>query len=515
MKKIIVLSFLSLVFFLVHCSVEKKEKEKAPEIELVNVSGNIKLPADLLTQSEPPFDVAKEAGVLEHAIFAWREIISLSWKSTYTEAVPQRGTPDPSWNYSQGTPTDPLVWETFAHRTEYRPKGDIITRPYDSQPNYTFINNTEVDWNGIDQADHFVMLDEDNEIGSCYVFTEPNITKSEVTDNSHLVMYMAKTNRAEYDYRKQYFNDSISIATASNRVASDKTNDYAILKDISLYNSPDPSDPCGSAHFGEQGLIVFPCSDEASSTHGAMEIKTAWRPLTGNDNRSEFLVREAVSFTENSSGVSVAQVDEYVLIGIHIIHKTNNFRHFFIATWEHNSVESYGYQYVVNPPSPSPAEDFKVLPVERHDDSDGAHSRILETYNAISTAVQAKIKAANPGNFLANYRLTGFQSDVYPNASLADRKQKMPAYYLANLVIESDDQLTDFSGSFAAPYSDQKNIVAGGQYMTSGGCSGCHGQAQLGGTDFSFITDVGVDKPVPEPDKIYLSPVQLRKVLNQ
>lgn len=169
----------------------------------------------------------------------------------------------------------------------------------------------------------------------------------------------------------------------------------------------------------------------------------------------------------------------------------------------------------MNPPSPSPREDFKVLPVERHDDSDGAHSRILETYTVISDAVQAKIREANPGNFLANYRLTGFQSDVYPNASLADRKQKMPAYYLANLVIESDDQLTNFSGSFAAPFSNERNIVAGGQHITSGGCSGCHGQAQLGGTDFSFITDVGLDKPVPEPDKIYLTSVQLDTIFNR
>ena len=40
--------------------------------------------------------------------------------------------------------------------------------------------------------------------------------------------------------------------------------------------------------------------------------------------------------------------------------------------------------------------------------------------------------------------MTGFQSDVHPDLTLSERKKKMPAYYLANLIIESDDNLSNF-----------------------------------------------------------------------
>ena len=82
------------------------------EVDTLNTPANnnsyIQLPEDLLNQIEPPFDVAKNSTVLDYAIFAWREIIALSWKSTYSKDQPIRATPDPSWSYEQGTPDAPF-----------------------------------------------------------------------------------------------------------------------------------------------------------------------------------------------------------------------------------------------------------------------------------------------------------------------------------------------------------------------------------------------------------------------
>lgn len=470
----------------------------------------VNLPADLLDGKYPPYDLAPNSSVLDNAIFAWKEMIALSWQSTYTSSVPQRETPDDTWSYADGTSTKPLVWETFAHRVEYRPKGDVLTKPFDSTPSYPFVNTDQINWNGLDQSQYFVVLDEDNEIGSCYVFANPAITK--VTDQENLIMYMAKANRVEYDYRKKYFNSSAALHAAINK--AEKNID--LLKEISTYQDASGSDPCGSAYYGDQGVIVLPCSDEASQTRGMMEIKTAWRPLTSQDNPAEFLVRDAVTFQEVINGTDtsyVATVNQYVLLGMHIIHKTNNYRHLFIATWEHNSLEGYGYKYALD--NNNGQAEAELQDVMRHDDSDGAHSRSMETYGAISDAVQAQIKAANPDNpnFLANYRLTGFQSDVYVDATLADRKTSMPTYYLANLVIESDKTLADFSGSsIGNPHDQGNNLVAHGKFITSGGCSGCHGAgAQVNrGTDFSFLNDFA-GKPIDVPDPFRLPDYKIVK----
>ncbi|MEO0725136.1 MAG: hypothetical protein AAFZ63_11385 [Bacteroidota bacterium] len=511
--KLQLISFtLLIVFALPNCGDSNitGETEEAPLEEEVAEAPPIELPADLLDGMYPPYDLATNSSVLDNAIFAWKEMIALSWKSTYTASVPQRETPDSDWSYSDGTPSAPLVWETFAHRVEYRPKGDVLTKPYDSTPSYPFVNTDQIDWNGLDQSQYFVMLDEDNEIGSCYVFANPNITS--VTNQDNLVMYMAKANRVEYDYRKTYFNSTPALMAAIKKAEKN----IPLLEEISTYEDASGSDPCGSKHYGAQGVIVLPCSDEASQTRGMMEIKTAWRPLTDSDNAKEFLVREAVTFSEviNGSDTSyVAQVDQYVLLGMHIIHKTNNYRHLFIATWEHNSLEDYGYKFALDNAGVAAQE---LQGVKRHNDSDGAHSRSMDTYGPISDAVQAQIKAANPDNpnFLANYRLTGFQSDVYVDETLANRKTSMPTYYLANLVIESDSTLADFSGSsIGNPHDQGNNLVAHGKFITTGGCVGCHGAgAQVNrGTDFSFLNDFA-GKPIDVPDPYRLPEYKIAKI---
>ena len=499
--------FYSLLFLalLTNCGGNNSTQEEStpPEGEELVTTPQVTLPADLLDGSIPPYDVAKNASVLDNAIFAWREIIALSWQSTYTQAIPVRATPDTEWNYTKGTPVGPLVWETYAHRIEYRPKGDVITKSFDSPPSYDFVPpvGNSIDWNGIDPSSNFVVLDEDNEIGSCYIFTDPNVTMA--SNGASLVMYMAKVNRTEYDFRRKNFNSSSLLQNALNQIAPPKgSKNVEKLKEISLYSDPTGADPCGAMHYAGQGVLVFPCSDQASQKQGVIEIKTAWRPLTASDDRTKFLVRNAVSFTKDvvrpADTVYRAQQNEYILLGMHIIHKTNNFRQFFIATWEHNSLESFGYKFAYES---NDTFEVKVLPVARHDDSDGAYSRNMETYGAISDAVQAKIKAANPDNFLANYRLTGFQSNLYPDLPLADRKTTMPTYYLANLVIESDTTLADFSGSsIGSPSDNGINITTDGKLITTGGCSGCHGAgAQQKGSDFSFLNDF-IGKPIPVPD---------------
>ena len=107
------------VFGLFNCGGDTANngESTAPSVEEeVTETSPIELPDDLLDGMYPPYDLATNSSVLDNAIFAWKEMIALSWKSTYTSSVPQRETPDASWSYADGTPSTPLVWETYAHR---------------------------------------------------------------------------------------------------------------------------------------------------------------------------------------------------------------------------------------------------------------------------------------------------------------------------------------------------------------------------------------------------------------
>src|SRR5437588_54023 len=56
------------------------------------------------------------------AAFAWQQFLALCWQSDYNTTSCSRGAPDTSWNFSMAYKQgQPLVWETYAHRSELRP----------------------------------------------------------------------------------------------------------------------------------------------------------------------------------------------------------------------------------------------------------------------------------------------------------------------------------------------------------------------------------------------------------
>ncbi|MEL6973342.1 MAG: hypothetical protein AAFO02_24485, partial [Bacteroidota bacterium] len=83
--KLQLISFtLLIVFALPNCGDSNitGETEEAPLEEEVAEAPPIELPADLLDGMYPPYDLATNSSVLDNAIFAWKEMIALSWKST-------------------------------------------------------------------------------------------------------------------------------------------------------------------------------------------------------------------------------------------------------------------------------------------------------------------------------------------------------------------------------------------------------------------------------------------------
>ena len=66
-------------------------------------------------------------------------------------------------------------------------------------------------------------------------------------------------------------------------------------------------------------------------------------------------------------------------------------------------------------------------------------------------------------------------------------KHDKSCFFLANIVIETNEELQNFTGSIAATAKGVKNTWSGGSHVNMGECMGCHGVAQGSGVDFSFL----------------------------
>ncbi len=122
------------------------------------------------------------------------------------------------------------------------------------------------------------------------------------------------------------------------------------------------------------------------------------------------------------------------------------------------------------------------------------------------------LAAANAGGPWQYYKLVNVQWRPF-NPDQIDRTDpnapnNEATFNLANIVVETNNTLQQFQGALIANGPDagvktsfnnaggtfnNVHIVGPGQYQAfnMGGCMGCHGNAQVAGTDFSFILNFG------------------------
>jgi hypothetical protein len=436
--------------------------------------------------ARPPHDLAAGASPKQLAEFAWAEFFALNWQSAYTPQNPKRDIPDLSWSFSN--PDAPLVvWETYAHRTELRPYSGA-RKPFDSQPTYTYGRKIGPAPNpsGIVTSFHlFDNLDENSEIGSCNMYGQVNSGKP-------MVLYQAKVNREEYDYiaGSNRLNTQDSLTAATTRTARH-------IKADSAYYQPKPGQRYSTCDC-PPGVVCLPCgSARPGGRTGTIEIKSAWRQLTPQEDASRFVTRTVLYYkpvitskllpngtTVRDTAAGYAN-GRFALIGLHIIHKTENYPDFVFATWEHVGVEKQhmGYQLLNGkgyPTGPLQAPFARLHPIST-------------VANQATAAAHRKLRALNPKSAWLNYRLVGVQGTPTNDSTALN-------FFLANYVVESDKTLADFHGSgIGTPHDHKPNTLYQGRRLSVGGCQGCHGVAQRGGSDFSFLLD-NVGKPVFAPD---------------
>lgn len=417
----------------------------------------------------PPIELDSNATPEQLVSFAWNEFLALNWKSSYS-ANGKRDYPDTSWSYTADSLPFPdlVVWETYAHRTELRPYSDTM-QPFDNPPHYSF-GDKLYPQNAQTSFTLFNNLDENNEIGSCNVFAHVNKYQQQ-----YQVLYQAKANRQEYDYLYNNYPTKARLLAATTHTGN-------LLQDsLSAYYAAGAPCDCEPG----KNIVCLPCGGSQDAGQGTMEVKTAWRRLTAEDDPSRFFTRNVITYT--TQGDSIIYVNDiYGLIGLHIIHKTRNYPAFVFATFEQVDVEQANMGLVLlnskgTDSGPLQADYKRLHPV-------------TDIANASTQYVHDQLKERNPRSIWQYYRLTGVQGKPTNDKTSFN-------YFLANYVIESDSTLANFhGGGFGTPFNDSANLVYQGQRITMGGCQGCHGVAQqrVGG-DFSFLMDT-VGKPVHKPD---------------
>ena len=460
-----------------------------------------------------PSDLATGLSHSDYATFAWRSFFALN--NTAAAPLPaNRGVGNPASSFADSGKVpkspSPLLWQTFAHRTELFPAGSQKntaggpTRPFGSDPQYSYIQFPQ----GIRLApgatfNHYNNLDEATQIGQNAIFfpvNPPNVAKTGgdyAPSNDSQILFEAKANPVVYEYAK------------------------------GLTSFPDTN-------------VVLP--------DGAVEVKATWRKLADIpvQNRGRYHTATVVTYKGLDSD-PVAQNEDYALVALHIIHKTPNYPTFVFATFEHedaltlpdgksptglyyianyNKIDYPGFD-INNPPTATFSDGNKTYTVSLpkagavanasldppvYSGSNGIPEgqagpiRVVQplTMDVEVAAVNNQVKQLMDGSGEFNnsvwkhYRLKGVQA--IPSSTQTD-----PDYYLANIMVESSQpgiQLFRGSNIFPIPNNNtltnarnQPNIKVpdydhSTQSLTMGGCMGCHGIAQSSlKQGFSFLFD--------------------------
>jgi len=444
--------FLAVILIFSQCNLSTSKKD-------LSDSGGF----NIALSSTVPSDLPANANDSLLATFAWNEFFALNWKASYgKDGV--RDHPDSTWNYGNDKspfPSGEVVWETYAHRDEARPFNGAI-QPFNNAPHYNYSTSFIPDSNASFKL--FDNLDEANEIGSCNLFAHASGGSTH-----YQVLYQAKVNSLEYNYVLSNYPQKAALKAARAVNANN-------IDSISNHT-------CNPQYI--KGSFCLPCGSLGTPTQpGAIEVKTAWRLLTPTENAATYFTRKVITYSQASPGAPIHyQNKTYALIGIHIIHKTQNYPAFTFSTFEHVNVEndSMYYQLIIGKDVGQLIPSKRLHPI----------SAIADSATAVAHRL---VVAQNPKSVWQYYRLTGVQGKPIDYS----KSQSDANFFLANFVIETDSTLANFNGSgIGMPHNHLPNTHYMGNFISMGGCQGCHGVAQKAGSDFSFIM---VQDSINSPD---------------
>ncbi|MDY8138131.1 hypothetical protein [Aquimarina sp. 2201CG5-10] len=506
----------------------------------------INTPTDAITFSnQVPNGPEKNATKDELYTFAWKQFAALNWPAQTPNKYVERSTPsnhaDSSFysveqKSSENMDLPLVVWSTFASKAEmFGPKyntsknkqlpawKDIYTPSYSYSDQPTSLSSTPSS-----KYTLFNNLDENDEIGEAKVYGGSG--KGSKTGGNQ-ILYEAKVNQVEYDYIREFKLQNKDIVQHWSANTKSKLNKFG--------------GTCKTEEASREAVICFPCAD--TSSEGVIEIKAAWRALTNKDKADRFYTKQVIVYEEVKGKIKYTN-KIYALVGLHIIRKTKHHPTLIFTTFNHvdninngiyyeNTLSDQGkHQYYKKDKTghPKPYTDAingvsnpqYTIPsgYQSVKNQDEIHT-IPTDLTAFNKKIQKQISGKNKKSVWQYYELLGVQAIPvdYDNITIENIKTTYSSYYLANDVIETDYTLRKFTGTFGPRgvgillETDNITVASNPDLVTPielppkryamGGCMGCHGNAQQGGTDFSFLLGGGpLQKPAVLDYSITTSP---------
>lgn len=255
---------------------------------------------------------AANASLEQAAAFAWQEFIALNWPAKLQNGQPgDRDTPASDCAFGDpACAARPLTWQTF------RGKAEIFNllptrQPYDALPTYQGVYATSiascVGPQPKGQAP-WVNLDETDQITLDAMYSGVGLTSAPGNSSPQLVRFLAKANRAEYNY-----------ATLINAVQAYPTAlRTATINYLQKVGNPPP---------GGTSMVSLP--------NNTIEIKAGWRQLNPQkEDVTRFHTATVRYYEPNNAGGQCYRDAVWGMVALHIIQKTPSAPYFIYASFE-------------------------------------------------------------------------------------------------------------------------------------------------------------------------------------
>ncbi len=542
-------------------------------------------------RADKPYDLPPKGSRPQHtlteaSVFAWQQFIALTWPAKAQDGTfGSRDEADTTRRYGQKGSTGQVVWETFRHKVEAFPgQGDpngYVNDPstdygYDAGIRYVYPPNPKLPASGeVEPATGQPAtdppannLDEVNEILLCNMHA--GISQGRV-------LYEARVNRELYRYVAEHGlwqqTETLPGQMRANTAFNLTVDDPANLK---------------------RPFIDLPSSDPSAQQLGSIEIKAAFRKLAEEEDADRFYTNRIRYYVEEGDEIRYKE-EEWALIALHIIHKTESSPAFVYTSFGHidNILDTEGErveepdglikskyrnqtpflpELAIEESIPGKGQEVSIvgtgaLPGDskqlyyqnigafKHGITVpvGINRRLFEISSevrAVNRAAHRAIQSYDEDAVWRNYKLVNVQSQTLP--SFVDRADvdnlsldHKASYYMANIVVETNVPLQQFSGGlspgdtamgferagntdfflasrsgrFLPNASIRQPRVAGEpiantfvrdgapagklwRRLNMGGCLGCHGgQGQTVGGDFSVLVARGRTLGPETPDE--------------
>ena len=515
---------------------------------------------------------AGNASLSQAAVFAWQEFIALNWPAVAQTGAPgTRDMADTSKHFGDPSYTGPLVWHTYRNKVEIFPGAGLPagTTPktpmvppyqcnYDAAPQYTYAESSHVSPSG--PKPPWINADENNQIGLDHIFA--GVADGTAMPLNNEILFLAKANRVDFNY------------VCSNGWWSSTTS-APFIKATAAYIAKHHTDPAPgsttmvSFPYGTIELKAawrrLGANEDASrfyTTKVRYYAKNTAAGVTHIIPVDETLALVGLHIIQKTPSApyfifaTFEQADNIVDANGQPVEGVNGNVHKpagspltpAIASVNGTASAAQSFKFTEggfgnagkqlnysNTPNTGLVTGTIKVNGRIHAIPTAITTVNEQAHQAIAAYMAKHFPSSHGKSPWAYYKLINVQAkpidkpvpgQTYTGADAA-------TYYQANSTIETDYDLQVFSGKFYSYNpelgNDQggtlsntitdfnldgsafKNVAYAGHGFNMGGCMGCHGNAQHGGSDFSFILSGGRDTA---PDTAgTVEPVLLNKVV--